>query len=248
MTSNCPHCQGALKFNAAQKGKIEQALKKLKPGQRLPLKCPHCKKPMQLDAAGQPPGTAKADNTKAKAAPQKKKDEATPAIKPPSPPNMDWLQDDQDGLLVDGGGRDVPMSLILHADDDGRHQVTSAMEALGYQTMTVDSAQEAIEQVNSSTFACIFFHTGFEEVPLNESIFHKFMREMVMSRRRYIYYILMGPQFTSLYDIEALAHSANLVISEKDLKHFQAILHKAIPYYEQLFGPLLEQLNDYGKI
>ncbi|MCI5143147.1 MAG: hypothetical protein D3909_15760, partial [Candidatus Electrothrix sp. ATG1] len=58
MISNCPHCQGALKFNAAQLAKIEQALKALKPGKRLPLKCPHCKKPMQLDGAGEAPQKA----------------------------------------------------------------------------------------------------------------------------------------------------------------------------------------------
>jgi hypothetical protein len=73
------------------------------------------------------------------------------------------------------------------------------------------------------------------------------MRKMPMSRRRMIYYILMGPDFISLYDIQALANSANLVIADKDMKDFQPILHKAIPYYEQLFGPLLEELTSYGK-
>jgi len=31
------------------------------------------------------------------------------------------------------------------------------------------------------------------------------------------------------------------------VKNFQLVLHKAIPYYEQLFGPFLEELSNYGK-
>jgi hypothetical protein len=247
MISSCPNCQGTLKFNAAQQSKIEQTLKQLKPGQRLPLKCPHCAKPMHLDAAGNveaAAGNAAASAPKtatAKPAPQ----DDSAAIKPPPPPNRDWLKEVTDSILENS--RDVPMALVLHEDDNVKHQIRSAMEALGYQTVSVNTADEAMEQVHSAVFACIIFHTHFEGTELKDSVFHAYMRRMAMSRRRYIFYILIGPQFTSLYDIEALAHSANLVVAESDIKDFQPILHKAIPYYEQLFGPLLEELGTYGR-
>ena len=252
MISNCPHCQGALKFNAAQTAKIEQALKALKPGKRLPLKCPHCKKPMQLDAAGEVGGTAGAAPKKTpEKVPEKKvvevADTGADTIKPPPPPPLGFLEEKQDGIMDDQHVRDVPTALVLHGDDGIRHQLASAMEALGYQVVTLTSAQEAIEQVASVSFASIVFHADFEGGALSESIFHNYMRDMVMARRRMIFYILMGSQFTTLYDIQALANSANLVVSDKDFKNFQLVLHKAIPYYEQLFGPLLEELSNYGK-
>lgn len=245
MISNCPHCQGALTFNAAQTAKIEQALKGLKPGKRLPLKCPHCKKPMHLDAGGEVKGTPAAQKTAAAttAAPKKKEDTGE-KIKPPPPPPLDWLNEKGEGIM-DDNARDVPTALVLHADDGVRHQISSAMEALGYQVVTLTSSREAIDQVGSISFASIIYHVGFEEGELNESTFHNYMRDMLMARRRFIFYILMGPQFTSLYDIEALANSANLVVSDKDLIHFQPVLHNAIPYYEQLFGPLLEAMGSY---
>ncbi|MDU9047508.1 MAG: hypothetical protein Q3M30_01570 [Candidatus Electrothrix sp. Rat3] len=256
MISNCPHCQGALKFNAAQSAKIEQALKALKPGKRLPLKCPHCKKPMQLDAAGEVQGAASAAPKKApEKTPEKEKEKqaAVPAdaeaktVKPPPPPPLDFLEEKQGGIMDDQHVRDVPTALVLHADEGIRHQLGAAMEALGYQVVTLTSAQEAIDQVASISFATIVFHADFEGGALNESIFHNYMRDMPMSRRRMIFYILIGQQFTTLYDIQALANSANLVVSDKDFKNFQLVLHKAIPYYEQLFGPLLEELSSYGK-
>jgi len=255
MISNCPHCQGALKFNAAQTAKIEQALKALKPGKRLPLKCPHCKQPMQLDAAGQAEGAGSAASQKSpekipanaeqKAAP-KASESGDQVIKPPPPPPLDFLEENMGGIM-DDHVRDVPMALVLHEDDGFRHQLAAAMEALGYQVMTLTSPQEAIDQVASISYASIVYHVSFEGGALNDSIFHNFMRDMPMSKRRMIFYILIGPNFTTLYDIEALANSANLVVADKDVKNFQLVLHKAIPYYEQLFGPFLEELSNYGK-
>ena len=252
MISNCPHCQGALKFNAAQKAKIAQALKALKPGKRLPLKCPHCKKPMRLDAAGEVEGTAGAapkkapEKAAAKKASEKTAEQGSQEIKPPPPPPLDFLEEKQGGLLEDQV-RDVPMALVLHGDEGVRHQLAAAMEALGYQVMTLTSSQEAIDQVGSVSFASIVFHSDFEGGALDDAVFHNFMRDMAMSKRRMIFYILVGPQFTTLYDIQALANSANLVVADNDVKNFQLVLHKSIPYYEQLFGPLLEELSSYGK-
>jgi hypothetical protein len=238
MISNCPHCQGALKFNAAQLAKIQQALKALPAGKRLPLKCPHCKVPMLLDSAGAVEGSAQ------KAAPPRAA-ATEELVKPPPPPNLDWLKEEK--LSIMENVRDVPMALVLHSDEDMRHQIQSAMESLGYQTLAASSPEDAMHQVASSSFACIVFHSGFENCPLSASVFHNHMRNMLMSKRRYIFYILMGPEFISLYDIQALAHSANLVVNDQDLKDFQVILHRSIPYYEELFGPLLEELAAYGK-
>jgi hypothetical protein len=68
-----------------------------------------------------------------------------------------------------------------------------------------------------------------------------------MERRRYIFYILLGDRFHTLYDLEAMANSANLTVSTADLKHLDIVLRKAIPSYEELFGPLFEELGAYGK-
>ncbi|MCW5198497.1 hypothetical protein VU06_01960 [Desulfobulbus sp. F3] len=161
---------------------------------------------------------------------------------------MDWLKSQKnEEMQFDDHARDVPMALVLHGDDNMRHLIKSAMEALGYQASSVNTPEEAIHETMSISYSCIVYHTSFEPGGLKNSTFHSYMRKMPMSRRRYTFYILIGTEFISLYDIQALANSANLVVAEKDMKEFQPILHKAIPYYEQLFGPLLEELSNYGK-
>ena len=37
------------------------------------------------------------------------------------------------------------------------------------------------------------------------------------------------------------------MVNSDDLAHLDVILRKAIPAYEELFGPILEELNAYGK-
>ncbi len=227
MISNCPHCRTAFKFSGAQLAKLQQAVKDLKPGKNLTIKCPQCSKAIQLNA-DQAAESAAAD-----------------AVKPPEAPNLDWLKNGrfEDEEKVE----DVPMALILFPDPTAREKIKTAMESVGYRALTADSVEKAIEQMRFINFACITFHADFEPGGIENSTFHHYMRQMTMERRRYIFYILLGPKFHSLYDLEALAFSANLVVNEQDLDHFDIILRKAIPAYEELFGPALEELNAHGK-
>jgi hypothetical protein len=227
MISNCPHCRVALKFTPQQRAKLKQALNTLQPGKKLTIKCPQCKKTIPVNA------------------PPKAPPAAVGIVKPPAPPDLDWLKTGQfeDEEKVE----DVPMALVLHPDPVAMKQVKAAMESVGYRVLTSTAVEEAIEQMHFISFACVAYHADFEPGGLNNSLFHGYMRQMAMERRRYIFYILVGPQFHSLYDMEALAFSANMVVAEQDLKHFDIMLRKAIPAYEELFGPILEELGSYGK-
>ncbi len=226
MIKNCPLCRAALKFNENQLAKIDQALEALKPGKHLTVKCPQCRKGIKLFA-------------------QEKKDALGAVVHPPGPPNLDWLKSGR--FEEEEKVEDVPMALVLHPDAAGRDKVKEGMESVGYLVVTSETVQDAIEQMRFINFACIAFHSDFEPGELADSVFHDYMRRMPMDRRRYIFYILLGPGCHSLYDLEALAHSANLVVSEQDIDHFDLILRKAIPDYEELFGAILEELGSYGK-
>jgi len=226
MINNCPHCRVALKFSEAQLAKLNKAMQNLGPGKKLTIKCPQCKQGIQLHVGNRTGSTAG-------------------VVVPPAAPDLDWLKtgrfEDEEKV------EDVPMALVLHSDPAAREKVKAAMESVGYRVVTSEKVDEAIEQMRFISFACIAFHTDFEPGGLENSAFHHYMRQMSMERRRYIFYILIGPQLHSLYDLEALSHSANLVVAEQDLGHFDLILRKAIPDYEELFGAILEELGAYGK-
>ena len=225
MLTKCPKCQRELRFNDAQRAKIVQALKNLAPGKSLTIKCPHCQTAIKMgaDALGSAPDDG---------------------LQPPAPPDLDWLKSGR--FEGEEKVEDVPMALVLFADTPQRENVVEAMKSVGYQVVAIDTAQKAMERMRFVPFSCVALHTELEG-GLSQSTFHEYMRKMPMDRRRYIFYIVVGPTLHSLYDLEALALSANLVVGEKDLQSFDVILRKTIPEYEELFGPMLEELANYGK-
>jgi hypothetical protein len=70
---------------------------------------------------------------------------------------------------------------------------------------------------------------------------------MNMSKRRFIFYILIGKEFKTFYNLQALAYSANLVVNDEEVPMFDIILRKTIPEYEELFGPIMEELRHHGR-
>ena len=226
MLTHCPSCQQKLPFTSEQISRLEHALAQLAPGKLLTMKCPLCRTALSLEKSGLPP--QKTDCR----------------VQPPPPPNLDWLQ----AGLFKGEEKveDVPMALLLHQADEQRQRIGEALEAVGYQVFMADTVAEAMERMRFVNFSCIAFQEKLE-TNLEQSSFHTHMRKLPMDRRRYIFYILIGAHFHTLYNLEALAYSANLTVNTADLNHLDIVLRKSIPAYEELFGPMLEELNVYGK-
>lgn len=246
MSTICPHCQNVLKFPPQAQAKISEALQRLPPGKKLPLKCPFCKNTIELDkdgstgqAAVETPGPAPEP---LKAPPNKT---ASVVIRPPLPQEIDWMN--VSGLEQEEQVEDVPMALILHHNPAVRNQIEGTLAGLGYKCISSETIAEAIERMQFVNFANVIAYELFDSPSLKENTFHQYMRQMSMSRRREILYVLIGPNFHTLYDLEALANSANLVVNEKDLAHLEIALHKATLDFERLFGPLMEVLSAHGK-
>ncbi|PIE56367.1 MAG: hypothetical protein CSA34_04605 [Desulfobulbus propionicus] len=224
MIDHCPHCSTRLSLTQEQKARLTEALAALGAGKTIGLKCPKCTRSFQLDRNG--------------AVDVKK------MLRPPEPPNLDWLKA---GIFsTEEKVEDVPMALVLHGDTEVQTKIIHSLETVGYQVVVAESPEDAKSRMQFVNFACVALDSCVEG-NLHQSGFHRYMREMPMFRRRYIFYILMGPEFNTLYSLEALANSANLVVNSKDLDHLDLILRKAIPEYEELFGPILEEIAAYGK-
>lgn len=227
MIASCPHCHGTLKFGEAQQEKLKQALAALGPGKKLTIRCPSCGKPIMLDA------------------PASSGQSRSAAVKPPGPPDLSWMKEGR--LQEDEKLEDVPMALILYPENRQRDIVRDALESVGYQVIFAHDVAEAMERMRFVNFACVVLHSQFDGPVLEKSEFHQYMRDLAMHRRRYLFYILIGPEFHTLYHLQALVCSANLVVNEKDLLHLNLALRKAIPVYEELFGPYMEELTSAGK-
>jgi len=237
MISQCPHCNKNIKLSEAQQAKVDKALASLPSGKTLKIGCPHCKAPIELTSEG---GAGAAGIQK-----QPDKEQDKQAAGAPHPPDLSWLA--KGDMSQKAVSSDIPMVLMLMKPSKLRDQITKAFEANNYLPVFMNSAAEAIEEMRFTDYAAVVLHSGYEGTNLAASSFHQHMSDMGMSRRRYIYYVLVGPEFHTLYDLEALAHSANLVINDKEVQYIETILTKGFRAYEELFGPYLKALKEHGK-
>lgn len=226
MTIKCSTCHKYLQFTRPQQAKLDNALKKLEKEKTLTIKCSHCQGAVRLA------GTAMSVMGKN-------------GVRQPEPPDIDWLQ--HGDFAGEEKVEDVPMAMVLYGDSPQRAGIVEAMKSVGYQVVVAGTHDDAMKKMQFANFACVVLHTKLEREGLAHSTFHNYMRNMPMERRRYIFYVLIGPELHTLWELESMSASANLTVCEKDLKHFDVVLRKAIPSYEELFGPLLEELAMHGK-
>ncbi len=224
MTITCQNCLKKLKLSA----KIKKGVERLAPGRTLRLPCPHCSEALVLSRDSLGSETS----------------QPTSSVKPPSPPDITWLKEGtfEEEEVVE----DIPQTLILIKPGAQRDSIAKSVESIGYQATFAESGEEAMERMQFVNYASVILHSGFEEGGLNQSPFHQFMRDMSMLKRRFIFYILIGPEFSTLYDLEALSYSANLVVNDQETPELLTILRKAIPRYEELFGSLMAEISTYS--
>lgn len=235
MITHCPKCNKALNFSESQFGKIQAALAAMQSG-TLKLKCPHCKVPMELLTDG-----SLADwrqQSAGKPVTGRKRPE------PPPPPDVNWLAESvfEESETI----RDIPKVLVLIDPGEIRDRVLAAMVESFFQPVTVNTGAEAVEQIKGVPFDSVVLHSSFAGESLLQSSVHTLMKKMQMARRRYIFYVLVGQEFSTLYSLQAVSHSADLVVNEKDVAHMKNIYRKGQAEKDELFGPYIKALAERG--
>jgi len=238
MIVSCPHCKKKLELPK----KIVENVKGLAAGKTLAVKCPQCSQAIPLQADMMSSSERAGKKGKGQQAGEQK---PIRSVTPPRPPDISWLKEGRyEGKETI---EDVPMALILMQEGSLREMVISSLEGIGYKAELVNSTTDAIEKIQFVDYACIVLHSQYESNGINSSVFHKEMCTMNMIKRRFIFYILIGREFKTFYNLQALAYSANLVVNDEEVPMFDIILRKAIPEYEELFGPIMEELRHHGR-
>jgi len=235
MISQCPHCEQSLKFSPPQMAKFEQALARLSENRSLKFGCPKCKVPIELNREGQ--------LTEKRQAP-----DFTPAqsiVHPPAAPDIGWLSTgtDDEAEILD----DVPTAMILIKDKEIQNRVAGELEKKEFQIHRPGSVDEAVDSLRFREYAVVVYSADYEQGPLEIHDFHKFMSGMSMNKRRKIFYILLGNQVQTLYDLEALTLSCNLLVNLTELNFFGKVFKKGIQSYENLFASYMAMLKEHGK-
>jgi len=159
---------------------------------------------------------------------------------PPKPPDTGWLSSDSPST------GDTPLALVLMKKGPDRETLADAFSRNGYRLEYPETADDGIQRMLHRNYEAVALHVSFEGVGLAESTFHRYMRHLDMEKRRGILYVLVGRELHTLYDLQALAHSANAVVNHGDVNHMSTILMEVKNDYEELFGYYVEMLRASG--
>ncbi len=125
--------------------------------------------------------------------------------------------------------------------------VGKAFEEIGYLVETAASEQAALDKMKFVNLAGVVLQTDERQGALEQSRVHNYLKWLPMAERRNIFYVLIGPDFHTMYDLQALCLSANLVINTRDIDKIEIFLRKGMQEHESLFGPFLSALRESGK-
>jgi hypothetical protein len=235
MISQCPHCSTMLRFSEAHRHKLSQALGALGPGRTLKFACPKCKTSIELNKEGDLPVSTEPEE----------KGPVNVSVLPPQAPDISWLGSGEitESDVLD----DVPTAMVLIPDPSIREKVSQGLGENQYQIYIPNGIDQAINSMRFKEYSVVVFWGEYDGKPLEEQDFHAFMMQMSMSRRRNIYYILVGDSLHTLFDLEALTLSANLVVNLNEIDHISLLLKKGLKDYESLFSPYMATLKLHGK-
>jgi hypothetical protein len=196
---------------------------KVPQGQAFNLNCPGCKTKMRVDQHLQPDPTEALDTSSMLVDEEFDDDEQIEI----------YDEHDQIGLILDRQNDDL---------------WTAALTELDYKLQRAKSPEHAVHKLRFNQYHVVAIHEKFGDTTLETSPLYEFVRDMPMDTRRKTFVALVGANFKTLDNMEALAYSVNLVINQNDFDQLETILKKSIGENETFYKVYRETMTALGKL
>jgi hypothetical protein len=138
------------------------------------------------------------------------------------------------------------IGLILDRQNDDLW--TAALTELDYKLQRAKSPEHAVHKLRFNQYHVVAIHEKFGDTTLETSPLYEFVRDMPMDTRRKTFVALVGANFKTLDNMEALAYSVNLVINQNDFDQLETILKKSIGENETFYKVYRETMTALGKL
>ncbi len=200
---------------------------KIPAGQAFNLNCPGCKTKMRVDQHLKPPASDSVESV----------DAASMLV------DEEFEDDDEDIEIYDEHDQ---IALILDKQNDDLW--TTALTELDYKIQKAKSPEHAVHKLKFNQYHVVVIHEKFGGTTLKTSPLYEFIRDMPMDTRRKTFIALVGENFKTLDNMEALAYSVNLVINKKDFDQLETILKKSIGDNETFYKVYRETMTALGRL
>jgi hypothetical protein len=138
------------------------------------------------------------------------------------------------------------IALILDRQNDDLWD--SVLTELEYKLQRAKSPEHAVHKLRFNQYHVVVFHEKYGDSSLKTSPLYEFIRDMPMYTRRKTFVAVVGENFKTLDNMEALAYSVNLVINQKDMGQLETILKKSIGDNDTFYKVYRETMTALGKL
>ncbi len=213
---------------------------KMPKGRAFSISCPGCRAKVRVDPPEPEPEATVDVSVDTTPEPEPEK----PQVEAPGIVLTSEFDDDEEDELVIYDDND---HLALVLDETHMTVWTDALEERGFKVQKAKSPDHAVHKMKFTHFHFVVLHENYGGVPFQKNPVYQTLTQMEMSIRRNIFFGLIGSQFKTLNNMEAYAHSVNVVINEKDLDKLPQIIKKSYTEYEGLYKVFKESLHAMGK-
>ena len=138
------------------------------------------------------------------------------------------------------------IALILDRQNDDLWD--SVLTELEYKLQRAKSPEHAVHKLRFNQYHVVVFHEKYGDSSLKTSPLYEYIRDMPMYTRRKTFIAVVGENFKTLDNMEALAYSVNLVINQKDMDQLETILKKSIGDNDTFYKVYRETMTALGKL
>ena len=199
---------------------------KIPQGQAFSLTCPGCKTKMRVDQHLKSAGS-----------------DATGSLDAASLVVNEEFEDDEDIEIYDEHDK---IALILDRVNDD--QWVAALTELEYKLQRAKSPEHAVHKLRFNQYHVVVFHEKYGDTTIGDSPLYEYIRDMPMHARRKTFVAIVGDNFKTLDNMEALAYSVNLVVNQKDMDQLETVLKKSIGDNDTFYKVYRETMTALGKL
>lgn len=202
---------------------------KVPKGQAFNLTCPGCKTKIRVDQHLQPPKAPVGDTGGSLDTTSMIVDED--------------FEEDEEIEIYDEHDK---IALILDRQND--EIWANALTELEYKLQRAKSPEHAVHKLKFNQYHVVAFHDKFGDTTLETSPLYEYIRDLSMDTRRKTFVAMVGDNYKTLDNMEALAYSVNLVINQSEIDQLETILKKSTGENDMFYKVYRETMTALGKL
>lgn len=221
MQIECGHC----------KGKFRLADQKVRPGQRVTVKCPRCRNSIEISTS--PEVAARA--------PEPSRSYGSVAEEVDSGA---YDQTEKPFGYVETG---VQSALVCEHDLVVKDRIRAVLERLNYYPVEADLARNALKFMRYHSYNLIVLNEAFEATDAASNHVLQYLAKLPMNARRDTFVLLIGDNVRTKDRMMAYNLSVNLVVNVNDMDKLEKLLHGDLAEHEEFYRVFKESLRKVGR-